>query len=258
MTLVETRVAGAVATVTLNDPKRRNALSAELLTALLDAVATLEEDPRVRVVVVTNAGSTFCAGADLTAATSARDASASPSARLSELFTRIRGSRKPYVGRIAGHCVAGGVGLAAVMDVALALDTATFGFSEVRIGVAPAVISVVCLAKMRRGDARELFLRGGRFSAAEAARVGLINRALAREELDREVREVVNDLLAGEPFALGEAKRLTDVVPEMSVDDALAWTAELSAALFARDEAREGMRAFLEKRPASWVRRVEE
>lgn len=111
---------------------------------------------------------------------------------------------------------------------------------------------------MRRGDAREAFLRGHRFPAAEAARLGLINRAVAAEELDAEVAAVVNDLLAGEPRALADAKRLIDTVPGLSEEEAFAWTARLSAELFSRDEAREGIAAFLEKRPAAWVRRVED
>ncbi len=254
MSLIEIST-GAVATLTLNDPDRRNALSRALLDELVGAIDALEADDAVRVVVVTNRGTTFCAGANLAEASGSRAAGGAPSIELSELFSRILHSAKPYVGRIAGHCVAGGVGLAAVMDVSIAADTATFGFSEVRVGVAPAVISVVCLPKMRRGDARETFLRGHRFPAAEAARVGLINRAVAPERLDAEVADVVNDLLAGEPHALAEAKRLVESVPAMSEEEAFAWTARLSAELFARDEAREGMAAFLEKRRAAWVRR---
>jgi methylglutaconyl-CoA hydratase len=120
--------------------------------------------------------------------------------------------------------------------------------------VAPAIISVVCLPKMRRGDAQSAFLRGNRFSAREAAQLGLINAAVPKDELDREVDAVVNDLLAGEPNALAAAKLLTSSVPTMSEEEAFAWTAELSARLFKSDEAKEGMRAFLEKRPASWVK----
>jgi methylglutaconyl-CoA hydratase len=149
--------------------------------------------------------------------------------------------------------VAGGVGLAAVMDISIAIDSARFGFSEVRLGVAPAIISVVCLPKMRLGDAQSAFLRGDRFSAVEAARMGLINKAVVPGELDREIDAVVNDLLAGEPHALAVAKQLTFTVPAMSEEEAFAWTAQLSAQLFQSNGAREGMTAFLEKRSASWV-----
>lgn len=256
MTLIETEARDGVFYVTLNDQARRNALSRQLLVEFTTAIDAFEADPELRVAVVTNAGRVFCAGADLAEQTSAHGEGEGRTAGMSDLLQRIRLSPKPFVGRIAGHCVAGGVGLAAVMDVSIAVDTASFGFTEVRVGVAPAMISVVCLPKMRAGDARATFLRGNRFSAIEAARVGLINQAVSESELDHAVVAVVNDLLAGEPRALAEAKRLTYLVPSLSVDDAFAMTSRLSAELFASDAAREGMTAFLDKRPASWVRRV--
>ena len=173
--------------------------------------------------------------------------------KASELFGRFRRSPKPYVGRIAGHCVAGGMGLAAAMDISIARDDAKFGFTEVRVGVAPAMISVLCLPKMRRAEATAAFLRGNRFSAAEAARLGLINAAVPLESLDTEVESVVTDLLAGGPSALAAAKQLLDRVGEMPFGDALAWAERLSAELFASAEAVEGMDAFLNKRTPGWV-----
>ena len=129
-----------------------------------------------------------------------------------------------------------------------------FGFTEVRVGVAPAVISVVCLPKLRTADARSAFLRGNRFPAAEAARMGLINAAVTADRLDAEVDAVVTDLLAGSPSAIAASKELLREVPGTPVDEAFEWTGQLSARLFAGDDAREGMTAFLEKRPAAWVR----
>ncbi len=248
MPLVEFGVTGAVATITLADEDRRNVLSVALVGEFIDAIDAAEADPGVRVVVVTNRGRTFCAGADLAAASSRAVA-----VDLAGLFTRVQRSTKPFVGRLAGHCVAGGVGLAAVMDVSIALDTATFGFTEVRLGLAPAVISVVCLPKMRRGDALETFLRGRRFLAPEAAQLGLINASASPDELDARVAQVVADLLAGQPDALAAAKQLVYDVPSMPRDDAFAFTGELTARLFASDAAREGMTAFLEKRPPAWA-----
>lgn len=257
MALIVTATAAGVMTLTLADESRRNALSRELLKEFVDAIDLAERDPEVRVVVVTNRGGVFCAGADLAERVSGPSVeSDTRTIELSELFERIRHSPLPFVGRINGHCVAGGVGLAAVMDISIAVDTALFGFTEVRVGVAPAMISVVCLPKMRLGDARSAFLRGNRFPAAEALRVGLINQVTSSDELDEEVNAVLNDLLAGEPNALAAAKMLTTTVPTMPVDQAFAWTTELSAALFASEEAREGMAAFLEKRKASWVERI--
>ena len=252
MAVVETELSGGVLTVTLADEANRNALGTRLVGELVDALDDADADPAVRVVVLTNRGRVFCAGADLSerAAGDTRVAAPSPQA----LFGRFARSPKPYVGRIAGHCVAGGMGLAAAMDISIAVEDARFGFTEVRVGVAPAVISVVCLPKLRPADARAAFLRGSRFSAAEAAEMGLVNAAVPADRLDHEVEAVVNDLLAGGPGAIAAAKRLLAEVPGSPVDEAFRWTGELSAQLFATDEAREGMRAFLEKRPAAWTR----
>ena len=254
---LETELSGPVMTITLADEARRNVLSNQLLGDFIDAIDRAEAHDEVRVVVVTNRGSVFCAGADLRERSAANEEQGRGFG-LAGLFQRIRRSPKPFVGRIAGHCVAGGVGLAAVMDIAVAADTATFGFSEVRVGVAPAMISVVCLPKMRRADAQSAFLRGTRFSAAEAARMGLIATALAADELDAEVSAIVNDLLAGEPGALAAAKQLIARVPSMDIDEAFEWTSMLSAKMFASPAAGEGMAAFLEKRSASWVTRLGE
>jgi methylglutaconyl-CoA hydratase len=256
MTLVESELANAVMTITLCDVERRNALSRQLLRELLDAVDVAERDPEVRVVILTNRGNVFSAGANLAEQSEPPPSSGGPLVSLIELFERLRDSPKPVVGRIAGHCVAGGVGLAAVTDISVALDTAMFGFTEVRVGVVPAMISVVCLPKMRLADAKSAFLRGNRFPASEAQRMGLINAAVPAQDLDGAVNEVVNDLLAGEPKALAVAKRLSVVVPSLGTEEAFSWTTRLSAELFESPEAREGMAAFLEKRPASWVQRL--
>ena len=254
MSLVETARDGrGVVTVTLADEANRNALSRRLLAELAAVLDDADADPAVRVVVLTNSGRVFCAGADLRESSGRRADDNPVVAKASDLFGRFRRSPKPYVGRIAGHCVAGGMGLAAAMDISIARDDAKFGFTEARIGVAPAMISVLCLPKMRRSEATAAFLRGNRFGAAEAARLGLINAAVPAECLDAEVESVVADLLAGGPSALAASKQLVDRVPEMSFDDALGWTERLSAELFAGEEAAEGMDAFLNRRTPRWV-----
>lgn len=252
MSVVDTSLDGGVFTITLADEANRNALGSQLVAELMDACDAADADPAVRVVVLTNRGTTFCAGANLSERSSS---SSSPAAVRSpaELFGRYRRSPKPYVGRIAGHCVAGGMGLAAAMDVSIAVEDVKMGFTEVRIGVAPAVISVVCLPKLRPVDASAAFLRGNRFPASEAARMGLITAAVPADRLDEEVGAVVADLRAGSPAAIAAAKQLLDRVPAMPADEAFGWTGELSARLFASEEAKEGMTAYLEKRPASWT-----
>ena len=253
MAAVETDLANGVLTVTLADEDNRNALSARLTTELTEALDDADADPEVRVVVLTNRGRVFCAGADLSERSSGGGGSSSKRALPTNLFGRFRKSPKPYVGRIAGHCVAGGMGLAAAMDISIAIEEAKFGFTEVRVGVAPAIISVVCLPKIRPADAREAFLRGNRFLAPEAARMGLINAAVPVEELDAAVDAAVADLKAGGPEAIAAAKQLMARVPGMPIDEAFQWTGELSASLFRGEEAAEGMRAYLDKRPPSWT-----
>jgi methylglutaconyl-CoA hydratase len=240
-------VSGGVATVTLDRAESRNALSAELVDALGDDLARAVADDAVRVVVLTNEGPAFSAGADL------KGSGAAGRWDLPGVLRAILDAPKPVVGRIAGHCMGGGVGLAAACDISIAADDARFGFTEVRIGVAPAIISVVCLPKMRRGDALELFLRGERITATRAAEVGLITRTSTRADLDLAVAAVVGDLAAGGPAALAAAKQLVMQVPAMQRDDAFAWTAELSAALFASAEAAAGVAAFREKTLPPWA-----
>ena len=249
MSLVETEKVQGVMTITLADEENRNALSGDLIEQLLLAIDAADADPEVRVIVLTNRGRVFCAGADLKARSTNREGVPTGV----DLFTRFGKSPKPFVGRINGHCVAGGLGIAAAMDISVALDSAKMGFTEVRIGVAPAMISVLCLPKMRSADASAAFLRGNRFLAPEAARMGIINAAVPADRIDEEVAEIVSDLLLGGPDALAACKVLMQQVPQMSVEDAFKWTSRLSAELFATDEASEGMRAFAEKRTPSWV-----
>jgi methylglutaconyl-CoA hydratase len=149
--------------------------------------------------------------------------------------------------------VGGGNGLAAALDISIADEDVKFGFTEVRLGVIPAIISVVCLPKMRAGEAMEAFLRGNRFPARRAAELGLINRAVPAGELDAAVEEVLADLRKGGPTAVGLAKRLVYEVPAMEQKEAFQYTTRLSAKLFGGDEAKEGMAAFLERRKASWA-----
>ena len=165
----------------------------------------------------------------------------------------IQSFPKPVIGRIAGHAVGGGMGLVAVMDISVGLTNAKFGFTEVRLGVAPAIISVVCLPKMRPADAREAFLRGNRFLGDRAAELGILNRAVEPEVLDAAIDEIIADLVKGGPAALSACKEILDTVPTMSQDDAFTWMATYSNELFLGDEAQAGMKAFLARKPAPWV-----
>ena len=241
-------VEGGVAKITLNRPDNKNALSVELVNALGDHIAAAQADDAVRALLLTNVGTTFCAGADLKG-----KATMEPRHSLVDVLDAIIECPKPVVGRIAGHCTGGGVGLAAALDVSVVTEEAKIGFTEVRLGVCPAVISVVCLPKLRRADASELFLGGERVPASRAAAVGLVNYAVPSAELDAKVDEILGKLVRGGPNALAATKELIAKVPQMDRDAAFEWTAPLSQRLFSSDEAKEGIAAFRERRDAAWV-----
>jgi len=247
-----------VLTATLVDVDNRNALGSGLLQGLIDAIGAANADPNVRAVVVTNEGSTFCAGANLKERSGAVKTAGDPTVGFDDLLEVIQQSPTPIIGRIAGHVVGGGNGLAAALDISIADQDVKFGFTEVRLGVIPAIISVVCLPKMRAGEAMEAFLRGNRFPASRAAELGLINRAVPADELDAAVDEVIGDLRKGGPIAVGLAKRLVYDVPGMEQKEAFKYTTRLSGRLFGEDEAKEGMAAFLGRRKASWAEDEEE
>jgi methylglutaconyl-CoA hydratase len=241
-----------VATITLDRPDQKNSLSDELVGSLGDALDRAMADDAVRVVVLTNVGNTFCAGADLKAAQPGV-AAAESRRTFVDVFQQVLHAPKPVIGRIDGHATGGGVGLVAVCDISVMRDDAILGFTEVRIGVAPAVISVVCLPKLRRADASELFLTGERISAARAVEVGLVNRAVPAAELDDAVDRYVDAVVRGGPQALAAAKELIATVPDMGRDEAFEWTAVRSRQLFQSEEATAGIAAFRQRGPAPWV-----
>ncbi|MET7273541.1 enoyl-CoA hydratase family protein [Streptomyces flaveolus] len=243
MTLIDRTRTRGVETLTLDSPHNRNALSAALVAGLADALAAAGEDTGVRAVVLTHTGTTFSAGADL------RDPP-DPDA-LVALLRQIVELPKPVIARVTGHVRAGGLGLLAACDVAVASSTSTYAFTEVRIGVAPAVISLTVLP---RTDPRALarhYLTGERFDAAEAARTGLLTAA--GDDVDAVLAPVLDGVRRASPQGLAETKRLlTARVLEAFDRDAADLTA-LSARLFSSPQAREGMTAFLERRDPEWV-----
>lgn len=241
-----------IATIRINRPDARNALNAAAMTGLLAALADTAADPAVRVVVLTGTGSVFCAGADLKDAAAGSFAATGPAA-MAEMLAAVQDHPKPTLARIQGDVFGGGNGVAAACDLSVAVDTARFAFSEVRLGLTPAVISTVCLPKLSRADAMELLLFGQRVPAERVARAGLINAAVAVDDLDATVQEWAGLLRAGGPAALAGTKELINTVPGMSRRDAFEWTAAKSAEFFSSAEAAEGIAAFLQKRPASWA-----
>ncbi|MGA5118764.1 enoyl-CoA hydratase family protein [Streptomyces pseudogriseolus] len=243
MTLIGRSRTRGVETLSLDAPERRNALSAALVADLAAALTDAGKDTGVRAVVLTHTGNTFSAGADL------RDPPA-PEA-LVGLLRQIVGLPKPVVARVTGHVRAGGLGLLAACDIAVASRAATFAFTEVRIGVAPAVISLPLLPRTDPRALARYYLTGERFDADEAARTGLLTAA--GDDVDEVLAPVLDGLRRSAPEALAETKRLlTARVLETFDRDADALAA-LSARLFASAPAREGMTAFLERRDPEWV-----
>jgi methylglutaconyl-CoA hydratase len=246
--LVRSDTTRGVTTLTLDSPANRNALSSALISELLAGLAAAAADPEVRAIVLTHTGPVFCSGADLKE--TAASPSAPPAGRLGEVLAAIWTGDKPVVARIGGPARAGGLGLIAAADIAVCTTDATFAFSEVRIGVIPAVISATVLPRLAPRAAAELYLTGNTFDGARAADIGLVTTAVPALELDATVDGYVRALVRGAPGALAGAKRLLhrgDLAAEL---DRLT---NLSVRYFGSREGREGIAAFREKRDPTWV-----
>lgn len=237
-----------VATIILNRPKQKNSLGAALINSLGDNLKACMKNDEVRIIILTNVGNTFCAGANLK-----NSGGEAPRYSLVDLFNIMHEGSKVILGRIDGHITGGGVGLAAACDISVIKNTVKVGFTEVRIGVSPAIISVVCLPKMRRADAAELMLSGEKVKPDRAAQVGLFNYSVAPDQLDAKVNEIVRKIVRGGPNALAATKSLIYRVPSMPVDEAFRWTAKLSARCFMSQEARKGIMAFRMRKDAPWI-----
>ncbi|PRY36158.1 enoyl-CoA hydratase-related protein [Umezawaea tangerina] len=250
--LVHYEVRRGIATITLDSPRNRNALSAQLRGELTQHLKAAVADDGVRVVVLSHTGSVFCSGMDLKEAGGA-SANQQGVNEFPAILERIWTSPKPVVARLAGPARAGGVGIVAACDIAVAVETATFAFSEVRIGVVPAVISVTVLPRLLPRAAHELFLTGEVFGAQRAQEIGLINSQVPVDGLDDEVARYTGMLALGAPNALASTKRMLQQPRATNLGDVFADMLELSAKHFGGAEGQEGIAAFVEKRKASWV-----
>lgn len=243
--LVHHDVADGVGTITLDSPHNRNALSRQLVTELFAALEAARSDDSA-VVVLRSADRVFCSGADLSEAT--EGAMEQGTRALVDLQRLIVTHPKPVVVRLAGPVRAGGLGLVASADIAICSDDVTFAFTEARLGVAPAVISLTVLARMTSRAAFDTFLTGRTFDAAEAAAMGLVTRNVPADELDDEIARVCDDLRQAHPQGLAETKALLAREVVARIDAGADDMAALSARLFASDGAREAITAFLQRR----------
>jgi methylglutaconyl-CoA hydratase len=252
---------GPVEYLTLNRPEVRNAFNEQVIAELADWGARVAADAAagsVRVAVLAGAGKIFCAGADVawmaktvayTEAENMNDAIAA-----SHMFAVLDALPVPLIGRVHGAAIGGGAGLCAVCDIVVAGEDAMFGFTEVKLGILPAVIAPFALAKIGRSAARELFLTGRRFPAATARDIGLVHAVVPAAGIDAAVSEYVQEILAASPEAIAAAKALITSVWGRPFDEAMPLTATAIATRRVSPEGQEGLRAFLEKRRPGWMK----
>jgi len=248
---------GPVAHVTLARPEVRNAFNAALIAELHQAFELLGSEANVRAIVLAGEGKGFCGGADVNWMRSSLDMSLGENLEdaraLSRMYRAIDRAAKPVIGRIHGAALGGGSGLAAVCDIAIAGESAFFGFTEVKLGLVPAVISPFVIAKIGVGNMRALGLTGERFDARRALAIGLVHEVVPDDALDAAVARVVAEILAASPTGVAVAKDLFARVAQTPYDASLELTAETIAAQRTSPEGQDGLRAFLEKRPAGWI-----
>ena len=256
---IETQLNQYIAIIWLNRPELRNAMNDVVIAELTEAVGSAVEDNAVRAILLAGRGSAFCAGGDLNWMKKARDMSADEarkdSGHLAGVMRMLYESPKPTVARVHGPAFAGGMGLVAACDIAVASTDAKFCLSEVKLGLIPSMISPYVLKAIGEARARRYFLTGEVFSAAEAYRIGFVHELSQPEELDATINALLGHLILGGPKALGECKQLIRDMAGRPIDDALtADTAARIARVRASDEAQEGIAAFFEKRKPKWVR----
>src|SRR6266849_3151720 len=246
---------GPVVRVTLNRPEIRNAFNEELIADLTAWAESVGADGAVRVAVLSGAGKVFCAGADLTWMSKmvayTHDENVRDARGMARMFEALDRLPIPLIGRIHGAALGGGAGLAAICDIVVAAEDAVFAFTEVKLGILPAVVSPFVLAKIGRSAARELFLTGARFSAARAREIGLVHAVGEAHALDRLTAKYVNDLLTSAPDAVAAAKQLIAEVATRAPAGATEYTVDAIAERRVSPEGQEGMKAFLAKRPPS-------
>jgi len=248
---------GPVVRVTLNRPDVRNAFNEELIAELTTWARSVKPGAETRVAVLTGTGRCFCAGADLAWMSKmiaySHDENVRDARAMATLFEALDQLPIPLIGRVHGAALGGGAGLAAVCDIVVAAEDTAFGFTEVKLGIVPAVISPYVIAKTGASAARELFLTGGRFSAARAKEIGLVHAIGAEGDLDRMITRYVNEVQTAGPQAVAAAKKLIAEVSRQDRTASTEYSIDTIAVQRVSAEGQEGMRAFLDKRKPSWT-----
>ncbi|RLA18553.1 MAG: crotonase/enoyl-CoA hydratase family protein [Gammaproteobacteria bacterium] len=246
-----------VARLTLNRPDLHNAMNAQLISEMQQALALVESSDEVRVVVLTGAGSTFCAGGDLnwmkSNITKTRAQRVEETGELANMLAALNNLSKPLIGRVQGLAYGGGVGMVSVCDIAIGVSTATFGLTEVKLGLTPATISPYVVKRIGAANARRNFFNSRIFNAEEAQRIGLLTEAVEAEKLDEAVEKEIKMILKCAPGAIASTKKLIDYVDTHSAPDNRIYTAANLADAWETAEGQEGIDAFLNKRKANWI-----
>ncbi len=249
---------GAIATITLNRPDKRNAISYELIDDLLAALGEVDKSA-AQVVILTGAGKAFCSGMDLdnlrALTTRSHDDNVRDSQTMARLFRSLYDFPKPTIAAVNGAAIAGGCGLATLCDFTIASSEAKFGYTEVRIGFVPAIVSTFLIRQVGEKLARDLLLTGRIIGAEEAQRIGLANEVVAPDQLLARAREIAASLLENAPASLRATKRLLSVYAARDLDVDIAAAVEANAQIRTTDDFREGVASFLEKRKPRWSSR---
>lgn len=250
----------SVCTVTLNRPELHNAFNAELITELTDCFVQLNSNNGIRVIVLTGSGKSFSAGADLNWMRSMADASEADnrddSIRLAAMFRAINNVNKPVIARVNGHAFGGGVGMLACVDMVIAVDSAKFGLTEVKLGLIPATIAPLVQAKIGQSQMRRYAVSGEIFDAQQARHIGLVHEVVKADELDDCVQKHIDLFKQAGPVAAAECKQLVQTVARLAHQDSAdqdAVTAEWIARLRVSEEGQQGLRAFLNKQKPDWT-----
>ena len=246
---------GALALVTLNRPEKRNAISPQMIDDLLGALDSVEASA-ARIAILTGAGKAFCAGMDLevlrTISSQTPEQNLQDSRRMAQLFRRLWSFPRPVIAAVNGAALAGGCAMATLADLTLAAPEATFGYTEVRIGFVPAIVSVFLRRRVGEAVARDLLLTARIFPAREAHELGLVSEVVAAEALMARARELAGTLLAHSPAGLLATKKLIVECQEPAIDRELSLAIAANAAVRSTPDFREGVSSFLEKRPPKW------
>lgn len=249
----------SVGKITLNRPEIHNAFDDLMIAELISALEQIENEPDIRVVVITGAGESFCAGADLNWMKRVKDWSYEKNfedaLKVAELMEKIYTFPKPVITRVNGTTIGGGTGIVASSDIAVASENAIFGLAEVKIGLVPSVISPYLIKRCGERVCREIFLTGERISARKALEFGLVNHVVPSNELDKKVNEITEMLLSSGPNAISMCKELIKKVSETPIADVKSYTADIIARVRISEEGQEGISSFLEKRKPKWVKR---